>query len=58
MHLANASGIRTIGIFSNKNLPGIWYPYNNYQNVVQAKPSKGIESVSVDDVLAKVAQKS
>jgi heptosyltransferase III len=33
MHLANAVGIPAIGIFSSRNLPGVWFPVGNERNV-------------------------
>ncbi|MEN6584961.1 MAG: glycosyltransferase family 9 protein [Sulfuricella sp.] len=33
MHLASSVGIPSVGIFSGRNKPGIWFPYGNEKNV-------------------------
>jgi len=37
MHLASAVGTPTVAIFSARNLPGIWFPFDNEENVFYTK---------------------
>ena len=46
MHLAYASGTKVIGLFSNNNPPGMWYPYKNELNVFQAEKNLSINSIN------------
>ena len=50
MHLAAAAGTKVIGLFSNKNSPGKWYPFGNEGNVIQVEKGKSINSITPNRV--------
>ena len=48
LHLANAMGVPTIGLFGNHNLPSLWHPYSKFSNVIHNM--NGILKISVGEV--------
>ena len=55
MHLAAAVGTRCIAVFSNKDLPGKWFPFGNEHTILRpASPGGSIQEISPSAVVAAV----
>ncbi len=53
MHLAAASGVQCVAIFSRHNRPGCWYPFGSGHRVIYPK-GESIRSITVDDVVNEI----
>jgi heptosyltransferase-3 len=54
LHLAAAQGVPCVGLFSQLNPPGMWYPYGRAHRVIYGK--NGIAAISVGEAVRAVRE--